>query len=64
MQLAGSESEYLDIEKTKHEISELETSLSQFRSVIERLLSDDEITRLAHEARRDTLYDSTADSGR
>ena len=60
----GSESEYLDIEKTKHEISELETSLSQFRSVVERLLSDDEITRLADEARKDTLYDSTDDSDR
>lgn len=53
--MAGAEDNLLDMDKVGSEISELRQSLDQYRSVIERFLSNDEIVRFSRQARLDTL---------
>lgn len=60
--MAGSESHYLDMEAARQDIESLRDSLNQYRNIIERLVSDDEITRLSNEARRDTLTQDVPNS--
>ena len=57
--MAGSESDFLDMKIVQREISALRKSLDQYRNVVERLLSDEEITRLSDKARKDTLFQDT-----
>ena len=54
--MAGSESDLLDIEIVQREIADLRESLAQYRGVVERLLSDDEITTFSDKARAETLF--------
>ena len=53
----GSQSELLDVEKIEQEIGDLRESLDSFRVVVERLLSDDEITKFSDEAREKSLIE-------
>lgn len=49
--MIDSQSELLDIGKIELEIGDLSESLENYRKVVLRLLSDDEITRFSDEAR-------------
>lgn len=53
----GSQSELLDVEKIEQEIDDLRESLDSFRGIVERLLSDDEITKFSDRAREKTLFE-------
>lgn len=55
--MVGSQSELLDLGRIQHEIGDLSKSLDDFRVVVERLLSDDEITRFSDEARKKTSFE-------
>lgn len=55
--MVGSQSELLDIGKIELEIGDLRESLENYRKVILRLLSDDEITRFSDEAREKTSFE-------
>ena len=55
--MVGSQSELLDLEKIQQEIGDLSESLDDFRVVVERLLSDDEILRFSDEARKKTSFE-------
>lgn len=54
---AGAEEDLLDIDKVRSEISDLRQSIDQYRSVVERFLSNDEIARFSRQARLDILAD-------
>ena len=55
--MVGSQSESLEIEKIEQEIRDLRKSLDSFRIVVERLLSNDEITKFSDEAREKTQFE-------
>lgn len=53
----GSRSELLDVGRIEQEISDLRDSLGNFRTVVERLLSVDEIVRFADKARKKASFE-------
>ena len=53
--MAGSESDHLDLGRIRQQIESLRASLEGYRSIVERLLSDDEIVRLANRAQEEAL---------
>ena len=55
--MMGSESELLDVGKIELEINDLRENLENYRQVVLRLLSDDEITRFSDEAREKTSFE-------
>ena len=55
--MVGSQSELLDLGRIEQEIGDLSESLDDFRVVVERLLSDDEITRFSDAARKKTSFE-------
>ena len=55
--MIGSQSELLDVGKIELEIGDLRESLENYRKVILRLLSDDEITRFSDEASEKTSFE-------
>ena len=55
--MAGSESDLLDVGRIEQEISALRQSLENFRELVLRLLSDDEITRFSDQARETTTFE-------
>lgn len=55
--MVGSQSELLDIGKIELELGDLRESLENYRKVVLRLLSDDEITRFSDEAREKTSFE-------
>lgn len=54
--MAGAEHDTLDMAKVKSEIVDLRKALDQYRSVVERLVSDEELLRLSRRARRETSF--------
>jgi hypothetical protein len=52
--MAGAEHGTLDMAKVKAEIAELREALDQYRLVVERLVSDEELLRLSRRARQET----------
>ena len=55
--MIGSQSELLDVGKIELEIGDLRESLENYRKVVLRLLSDDEITKFSDEAREKTSFE-------
>ena len=55
--MVGSQSELLDLGRIQQEMCDLSESLDDFRVVVERLLSDDEIMRFSDEARKKTSFE-------
>ncbi len=55
--MIGSQSELLDIGKIELEISDLRESLENYRKVVLRLVSNDDITRFSDEAREITSFE-------
>lgn len=53
----GSQSELLNVGRIEQEIGDLHDSLNNFRIVVERLLSDDEIVQFSDEARQKTSFE-------
>ena len=54
--MAGAEHDTLDMAKVKSEIVGLREALDQYRSVVERLVSDEELLRLSRRARQETSF--------
>ena len=54
--MAGAEDDILDMAKIADEIAELRKALEQYREVIDRLVSSDELLRLSSRARNETLF--------
>ena len=55
--MIGSQSELLNVRKIELEIGDLRESLENYREVVLRLLTDDEITRFSDEAREKTSFE-------
>ena len=53
--MAGEEEDNLDMDRIRREIKELKSSLDDYRAVVDRLVSDEEILRLSTRAREYTL---------
>ena len=53
----GSQSALLDVQRIEQEIADLHDSLGNFRIVVERLLSDDEIMRFSNEAKKKVSFE-------
>lgn len=54
--MAGAEHDTLDIAKVTAEIVRLREALDEYRLVVERLVSDEELLRLSRRARQETLF--------
>jgi len=54
--MAGAEYDRLDMTKVKAEIAGLREALDQYRNVVERLVSDEELLRLSRRAKRETSF--------
>jgi hypothetical protein len=54
--MAGARNNLLDMENVGCEIARLRDALDEYRSVVERLLSVEEITKFSRQARLDTLW--------
>ena len=53
--MAGSESGRLDLDEIRQEVEALRASLDDYRGIVERLISDDELMRLAKRAQEASL---------
>ena len=59
--MAGVEAEgSLDLEKINSEVAALRTSLAEYRTVLERFISDEELLSLSKRARKETLIQDLA----
>jgi hypothetical protein len=54
--MASAEHDTLDLAKVKAEIAGLREALDQYRSVVERLVSNEELMRLSRRARQETSF--------
>ncbi|MCX5888266.1 MAG: hypothetical protein NTY36_02295 [Deltaproteobacteria bacterium] len=55
--MAGAEdNDLLDLQKIDSEVAALRNSLDEYRTVVERLVSNDELLILSNRARRETLF--------
>jgi hypothetical protein len=52
--VSGAENRILDMRKLSAEIADLRKSLDEYRTVLQRLVSDEELLRLSSRARRET----------
>ncbi|WP_105103046.1 hypothetical protein [Microbulbifer pacificus] len=58
--MAGEEGDNLNMERIRSEIEDLKQALVEFRSVVDKFVSPDEILRLAKVARQETRFEESA----
>jgi hypothetical protein len=55
--MSGSEDEHIDISRVQSDISGLRAALDEYRVVVERFVSNDELLKLSKKARENTLLE-------